>query len=807
LGQHRLKDLQEPEVIYQVLHPQLGSEFPPLKSIHTELTNLPVQLTSFIGREREIAAVRQCLLDARLVTLTGAGGCGKTRLAVQAAADKSDDFPDGVWFVDLAEIAEGALVAPSVAAAIGVRESADGSLARDMADFCRERKMLILMDNCEHVIDDAARVAKSVLQNAPGVCVLATSREPLGVSGESVFHVPSLTPPNPDDMDHANYDPVEFLTDNDAARLFVERATAVSSTFSLGEGNARSVAQVCYQLDGIPLAIELAAARVKVLPIEQIATRLEDRFRLLTAGSRSHLPRQQTLRALIDWSYDLLEENEKVLLRRFSVFAGGWTLESAEKVCEGGPIESWEVLDLMSRLVDKSLVTVESSDSVIRYGLLQTVRQYGREKLDAADEEAALRRRHLEHFGEFAREANEKLQGSEQADWLNRLERERGNLRAALEFANESDHSAAVTLAADLWRFWLTHCSFSEGRESLSVVLRLPDIDGSLVAYARVLQGAGVLATTQNDNEIARQYLEQCLEACRAHGHEIIESAALNSLGNLAWRQGAYDRARQLYEESLALETGRNNDTGIARAKISLGNVATQQAEYELADSLYGEALQISRRIKNSAWEAAILHNLGDVAWLQGRNDEADSHYKACLVVREELGDRLGMARAINKIGDIAMANGDLESARESYSKALKETRQLGDHQWEAGTLADLGNLAFLEGRAEEALSLHSEALTIRRRLDDLYGIASSLTDVGNVFAANGRAADSALLFGAAVKLREQIGAPMPPVEKQSFDVGLAAAKESLTEARFQVLFEEGKAVDLAKAIDTALAR
>ena len=805
LGKHRLKDLHEPEEIFQVQHPQLRRDFPPLKSIHGENTNLPVQLTSFIGREQELARVKSNLREGRLSTLTGPGGCGKSRLSIQAAADMAEDFPDGIWMAELAELSEGSSIDGNVALALSIRETPDGSLRRDIIENCRNRKLLLILDNCEHVIENAAKFAKDILQQCSDVKILATSREPLGMPGESIYQVPSLASLDPEQLESNGQELVDYLNENDAARLFIERATAVSANFSVGEQNALSVAQVCYQLDGIPLAIELAAARVKVLPIEQIATRLDDRFRLLTAGSRTHLPRQQTLRALIDWSYDLLEENEKALLRRLSVFAGGWTLESAEPICEGADVEAWEVLDLTSKLVDKSLVTVDSNPNDVRYGLLQTVRQYSREKLIESSEDIEYQQRHMAHFAELAREGSDKLQGSEQAEWLNRFEKDRANLRAALDHALLADTQTAVAMAAHLWRYWMTHSIFTEGRIILTNTLQLPDIDRSQVEYAKALQGAGVLAMTQMDNEVAKGYLQECLNISREYQHAEFESAALNSLGNLAWKQGAYEQSRELYEASLTLEKSRGNDTGVARATISLGNVATQRAEYEDAERLYTEALTMSRRLKNSAWEAAILHNLGDVAWLQGHNEEAGEHYQASYEVREVLGDRLGMARATNKLGDVAMARGDRKKARELFNQTLRETRKLRDHLWEAGSLADLGDLDFIEGHVDEALELHKQALTMRRDLDDQYGIAHSLTMIGNIFAAQGNAADASWLYGAAETLRKRIGAPLPPVERADFDRGRERAVASLGESEFERVYSEGAAVEFTDAVERAL--
>jgi tetratricopeptide (TPR) repeat protein len=598
--------------------------------------------------------------------------------------------------------------------------------------------------------------------------------------------------------------PLDALRNIESVRLFQDRAAAGLPTFSVSSGNAHAVAQICLRLDGIPLAIELAAARVKVLSPEQIVARLDDRFRLLTGGSRSALPRQQTLRALIDWSYDLLDEGERTLLRRLSVFAGGWTLEAAEAVCaDGTTLESWEVLDHLSNLIDKSLVVVDDQSGDPRYRLLLTVRQYAGERLrEAGDEEVAVR--HRDWYLKVAEQAEEELKGAGQVEWLNRLDAEKDNLRAALGHALLTAPATGLRASGALWRFWTVRAHYAEGRDWLNRLLKA-EADDSTLERAKALRAAGALASNQSDYTAARELLNQSLSIWRSQGDREGTAGTLNSLGNVSFLQGDYAAAQALYEESLEVARERNDHRGGAVALISLGNVATQQGDYARAASNYAEALVVVRQIGNREWEAATLQNLGDVAFNEGDFRRAETLYEEAVEARRNLGDRRGVAVSLGKMGNVALRLEDYGRARSLLDKSLAELRDLGDRGWESTILSYLGDLEITAGSIDAAYTLYSHSLTLRREMEDRWGISDSLRKLGTIACLKGNWAEAVLLFGAAEALLEAIGSSLPPSDRDDYEAHCVAARQALGDAAFSAGWEEGRTVTTEAAINAAL--
>jgi non-specific serine/threonine protein kinase len=674
---HRLKDLQEPEHLFQVVYPNLPADFPPLKSLNVRLNNLPIQLTSFIGREREIAEVKRLLGAAQLVTLTGSGGAGKTRLALQVAADVLDGYRDGAWLAEFAPTSDPRLVPKTVAAALGVLEQPGREMLETLVDALRHKTLLLVLDNCEHLLTACADLAAALLRACSQVRLLATSRERLGVSGERLWRVPSLSLP-----DVRHLPPAEDLVQYDAVCLFVDRTVAAAPSFTVTGENAPAIAQICQRLDGIPLAIELAAARMKGLSVGQIAARLDDRFRLLTEGSRPVLPRHQTLGAAIGWSYNLLSATERMTLRRLSVFPGGWTLEAAEAVCPGDGVEASDILDLLTLLVDKSFVIAEIQDHSARYRFLETVRQYGWDRLVESREDAVMRARHRDWYLDLAERTEPKLRGPEQEVWFDQLETEHDNLRAALEWSKtDGDNTnTLLRLAIALFDFWEWCGHFSEGRRWLESALAR-DRGESAPIRIKALNRAGDLTVIQGDLQRSARFYEEGLARSRALGDKSGIASALYGLGGAASRQGDYEQARELLMESLALfqETKNNYETGVILH--SLGTLARHQRDYEAAQAFYQDSLVLRRDVGNTAGIALTICSQGWAALLRGDHKRAMALWNEALTLAARLKSKRTIAWCLAGMSGAAAEDGQLERAARLSGAAEGLLNVLGVHE------------------------------------------------------------------------------------------------------------------------------
>lgn len=761
LGMHRLKDLQRPEHLVQLLHPDLPVEFPPLQSLDEIPNNLPAQLTSFIGRERESAEVKRCLSAARLLTLTGTAGCGKTRLALQVAADLLEEFADGVWLVELAPLSDPAAVPQVLASAVGVREQQGQSLLASVTDFLKPKRVLVVLDNCEHLVSACEQLADALLRACPKLVMLVTSREPLGTPGEMIWRVPSLSLPDLGETpSHAQ------LLQYEAIRLFVERASASQPRFEVTRSNGPALVGVCHRLDGIPLAIELAAARVKVLTVEQIAARLDDRFRLLTGGSPRALSRHQTLRATLDWSYSLLSEEERVLFRRLSVFAGGWTLDVAEAICSEDGIEVSNVLDLLTRLVDKSLVMAEPQGAETRYRMLETIRQYSSDKLTEAGEVGKIRGRHLHWFLQLTEQAEPDLSGPRKEMWLKRLEMEHDNLRAALEWSREEagDREAGLRLVGALPEFWNAHGHLTEGREWLTVLLR-ENRDASNALRAKALSGAGFLATLQGDLSAAQGLLTEGLVLQREVGDTQGVAYSINRLGRVAEAEGDYERASTLYEESLGLFRELGDRDNIARLLSNMGYLAWSQGHFAKAQALLEESLGMDRASGNKWGIALALNRLGLVAAYTRDFQRAASYYEESLALFRELAAKYNIGIVLNNLGDLALRQGDPEPARALLEQSMALLREARAKPVMLVTLLNLGYVEVHEGEYERA----------------------------------------ARVFGAWEALSEAIHASPLPCDRADHERAVSAVRAVLGETSSRRLWSEGRAMAMEQAIQEAL--
>jgi predicted ATPase/class 3 adenylate cyclase len=662
MKENRLKGLLNPEHLWQVVAADLPQEFPPLETLNNIPNNLPIQVTSFVGREKEITEVKELLSTTRLLTLTGSGGAGKTRLSLYVAAEILDMFKNGTWFIELAPLSDPALVPFAIASTLGVREEPGRPLIRTLLDWLSNKELLLILDNCEHLIETCAKFADEVLHASRLTRILATSREALGIAGESIYRVPSLQTPGPEDKIK-----IEQFEQYAAVRLFIDRARQSLSTFKVTDTNAPAVAQICYRLDGIPLAIELAAARVKALSVEKIAERLDDRFRLLTGGSRTALPRQQTLRSMIDWSHSLLSEPERILLRRLSVFSGGWTLESAEVVCSSDDLDSADILDLSTNLVDKSLVVMDEGPEGLRFHMLETIRQYAMEKLKNSSEEDVFQRMHAGYFSNLAKEAEEHNLKPDHTEWLNRLERERDNLREALHWSAVQDQEGTfLQLCGNLWRFWGTRGSIVEGRSLLDQAVEIYEANASSLEnelIAGVFGGASELARYQGDFKRALILKQRLLEMCRQWGSERWVAAILNDLAIMYANHGNCERSLALAEEALALRRKLGRPVGISHALSGLCFAWMCYDEPQAAREAIEEAIQIARNQQNQDNLVAGLLTLIFISVRQERYEEAQRLFAEVLPLAQEMADQDAIASGIYGMGTLAAAQGQARQA------------------------------------------------------------------------------------------------------------------------------------------------
>src|SRR5258708_4937337 len=606
--------------------------------------HLPLLLSSFIGREREIAEVKQALVSHRLLTLTGTGGCGKTRLSLEVAAGLVEAFEDHVWLIGLVALSEPSLVPQSVASTLGLREQPDRALTEPITAFLRPRRALLVVDNCEHLIHACAMPVKILLATCPPRHILATSREAFGVPGEPLWPVPSLAFPDP-----RHLPPLESLKQYDAIHLFIDRTADVLPSLVLTSQKAPVVAHVCQRLDGIPLALELAAARMRVLSVEQLAARLDSSFHLLTGGSRTALPRQQTLRATIDWSYTLLSEREQALFHRLSVFAGGFTLEAAEAICAGAKREQHAVLELLSSLVNKSMVVVIERGDEARYRLFETTRQYAWEKLIASGEVEGIRLNHAHFFQRLAEMAEPEIKSADRRFWLERLDREHDNLRTALMWLKEhGEVERALHLAAALTWFWYFRGHISEARQWLAGTLALREASGRTPGRAKALFAAGVMAWVQGEYAKAYAHLDESVAIWREVKDRQDLAYSLTWLGVVTELQGDHTAARVLQEESLAVFREVGDTWGLALALDWLWYTMRVQRDYATARSLFDEIMPLFRERRDKWGLSHTLQGLGAVAYRQGNDAQACSLLEEAVALRRGEGDKCAVAPYLN---------------------------------------------------------------------------------------------------------------------------------------------------------------
>ncbi|HET9305454.1 MAG TPA: protein kinase [Candidatus Sulfotelmatobacter sp.] len=735
----------------------------PGQELEPRPNNLPVQRTAFIGREGEAADLRQLLSrgDVRLVTLTGPGGIGKTRLALQVAGEITEQFPGGVCFVGLSAIGERGLIASAIAQSMGVHESGNASPQKNLMDYLGglSQPMLLVLDNFEHLVA-AAPVVAQILTAGPKLKIVVTSQAPLHIYGEHEFPVPPLILPDPQSLP-----PLEVLSRLPAIALFLERARAVKHQFALTRENASVVAAICSRLDGLPLAIELAAARVKLLSPSAMLTRLESRLNLLTGGARDLPSRQQTLRNTVEWSYGLLNSAEQTLFRRLSVFTGGCTLEAVEAVCDTKSDLGLNVLDGMASLVDKSLAQqMEQADKETRFMMLSTIREYALERLAESTDEAATRRAHAAYYLVLAEEGAGDL--AAQPEWLDRFDVEHENFRLAIDhLIKTGDAEWGMRLGTALFRFWETREHLTQGRVAIASLLALEGTAAHPKLRSRLVFAAAVLAAAQGDWGSARQLFEESLETSVQLNDNRGIAVALNALAVNARDRGELAAASQLFEQCLAMWKDLGDPTDIARALSNLASVMKLQADYERAFSLYDE----------------------------------------CLAMFRQVGDGTGVAWTLNYLGDVAREKADFVAARSFCEQSLAEFRRLRDSWGIASALSDLASLSCDQGNNVEARRLYGESIKLFKELGYKRGIARALECLAVSAASQSNAEQSLHLAGAAASLRQQLGAPLLPVEQRRLDKALEFARRTLGNAAGLTAWMEGWAMPVEQAVHDVL--
>ena len=807
LGEHRLKDLQRPSHLYQLVIVDLPADFPPLKTLESRPNNLPVQWTPLIGREREVAAVQHLLQreDVRLVTLTGPGGTGKTRMALQVAAELIDLFPDGVYFVGLAPISDVVFVIPTIAQTLGLREVAGQPLLEHLKGELQQKHLLLVLDNFEQVVHAAPQLV-DLLAACLTLKLLVTSREMLHVRAEHEFAVPPLALP---DLTHLPE--LAELSHYPAVTLFIWRTQAARHDFQVTTANARAIAEICVRLDGLPLAIELAAARVKFLPPQALLARLGQRLAVLTGGAKDLPVRQQTLRNTIEWSYQLLDAQEQQLFRRLSVFVGGCILEAIEAVCVAldSNNRAVSVLDGVASLIDKSLLQqTEQEGDEPRLVMLETIREYGWEVLTASGEMGMTRQAHAEYYLKLAEETEPELRGAQSILWLERLEREHDNLRAVMQWLLVQERAGqrkemALRLGTALEEFWYVRGPYSEGRAFLEQALAGSEGAAPSVR-AKALDVSGKMVSILGDQDRAQVLHEESLVLSQALRDTAGIARSLQGLGWVDRNRGDYTTARRLSAEALALWREVGDKEGVASTLRLLGLLHDIQGEPERARTLYEESLVLRRELGNKSGIADSLrvlaqghfHSQGDPLAVRSLLEEGLALYR-------EIGDKSGIGNCLGLSAQVALSQGDVATARRLAVESVALQRETGDQLGMMESLSVLGEVEASQGNYETARSLYEESMAIVRKTGDKGGIAFYQEEFARVIAVQGELTWAARLWGSAEVLNEAIGAPRSPFDRISYERAVAAARAQLGEKAFAAAWAEGRTMTPEQALVT----
>jgi len=798
-GKRKLKDIILPEHIYQLVSDGLPSEFPPLKSLDARQNNIPTSITHFIGRDKEINEILKLLPKSRMITLIGAGGTGKTRLALRIGSELIDEFDNGVWITELSPITNPDSVVKEISNILNLKEEADQDIFDTLKEFLKSKKILLILDNCEHLLDIVAQTTDSLLKSCMNLKIIATSRGSLNIHGETVYRVPPMSMP-----ENVKQESFETLSGYESVKLFLDRAVSINANFKLTSDNIYNVAELCKKLDGIPLAIELAAKRVNVLPVDKILARLDDRFKLLTSGSSTALPRQKTLRAMIDWSYDMLNQNEQLLLQRLSVFMGGWTLEAAEVICSDEEIDEFEVLDMMNSLLDKSLILYSEDKGRGRYGILESIKYYALEKLANKTE---IYHKHLEYFLELSSFSEQKGKGLDQLGWLKMMETERDNIRSNIAYAEKEKSEIAVKLVINTFDFWFYRGYFREGLETSLNILENVKTDDPKQRADLLYRIAFFCYSLGKFSELGK-YSNEALELYRSIDDKEGILNSLNIIGLKYYTELDNAEAARINEEALKISNEINSAEGKAKSLYNLSFPIGNLGDVDKSILLKEEALKIARYLRNEHLTAQVLLSLSiSISLRKGDIKKAALLSEQSLALSRSLDDLYLISVNLVHLASLKLYFEDKNYDEAEYIllEAFKISKDYGYKMNLFPIRVHMGVLYTETGKLIQAITVFTEYMKERKNPGGNFFINHVIAGFGRIFLKRNEYSKAARLFGFIENLSESIknkllnrGLLLREDEKITLQKGLG-------EEEFNKLMEEGKSFNLDEAVNSCL--
>jgi predicted ATPase/class 3 adenylate cyclase len=779
LGERRLKDLKEPMRLFQMVSDELTSDFPPLKTLDARPNNLPVQLTNFIGREKELSEIKDLLKTSRLITLLGPGGTGKTRLSVQAGADVIDEFVNGVWFIEFASLIDPTLILNETASALKLKEDSGRNIAEVLIDYLKGKELLLIFDNCEHLIIECAKLFQNLLTSCPKLKIIASSRESLRISGEKVFHVPVLSIP-----DKLEFHTVDSVRGFEAVQLFIDRASSMRHDFKITNENASAIVQLCHHLDGIPLAIELAAARIKVMTVEKILENISNRFRLLTDGNRTALPRQQTLRALIDWSYDLLSEKEKTLFRRLSVFSGGWSLEAAEEICCDDEIMEYEIIDLISDLTDKSIIISKEINRVTRFSMLETIRQYCLEKSDSNEE---VYKKHFQYFLKLSGSDDSTKEYQHDLEWKKIMEPEQDNLRYAIKLSLINNTEQSAELVKNVADFWEITGNYTESYETLKKLLEL-DMEINPSLKADLTLNAAFLSSQLDETDQADRYIQSALEYYKSSGNKIRTAECLSVYGMISFTKGETEFAVKLSEEALDLLRDQNKKNLEANIKGNLATYCSAKGDSEYALKLLEDSILTYRELNDKNMLSKFLVSKGGIFYQSGDLEKAMNCFEEGLLLLEEMNDQFSYTTTLYNMGNLNFQLKKYSDATGFYEAAKARAKEYGLINIYDRSFIKEGEIALIRKENEKAKEIFISCLQSFGKNSEKLKLILCIYGLGSYFYYEKNYAKSAKLFLLAERMNEDFKFRFSGSRLDENKLIVSDLKEKLTDIEFDRL-------------------